>query len=120
MQNIATRFDNIKSWEEHRTIVHKYFKLLDIYNHNFSYFFCSSVDKSLRKVNTLFDKSANKAMDYAYNEYINNIIDTMREEEPAVRYEVYRKYIVNHTFYNNKRAVDCLTNEQIIELTRLL
>ena len=60
-------------------------------------------------------------MDYAYNEYINNIIDTMREEEPAVRYEVYQRYIVNHTFYNNnKRTVDCLTNEQIIELTRLL
>ena len=31
MQNIATRFDNIKSWKEHRTIVCKYFKLLDIY-----------------------------------------------------------------------------------------
>ena len=121
MQNIATRFNNTKSWEEHRTIAHKYFKLLGIYNNNFSYFFCSSVDKSLQKVNPLFEKSADKSMDYAYNEYINNIIDTMREEEPAVRYEIYQKYIVNHTFYkNNKRAVDCLTNEQIIELTRLL
>ena len=121
MQNIATRFDNTKSWEEHRTIVHKYFKLLDIYNNNFPYFFCSSVDKSLQKVNPLFDKSANKAMDYAHSEYINDIINSMREEEPAVRYEVYQKYIVNYTFYKtNKRAVDCLTNEQIIELTRLL
>lgn len=121
MQNIATRFDNIKSWEEHRTIVCKYFKLMDIYNHNFSYFFCSSVDKSLRKVNPLFEKSANKAMDYAYSEYINEIIDGLRNEIPERRYEVYQKYIVNHTFYkNNKRAVDCLTNEQIIEIANLL
>ena len=120
MQNVIKRFENATSWEEHSATTQRYFKLFDIYNNNFTYFYSIKLDRIMKPASIAFETSANKAMDYAYNEYINNIIDTMREEEPAVRYEVYQRYIVNHTFYNNKRAVDYLTNEQIIELTRLL
>ena len=121
MQNVIKRFENITSWEEHRATTQRYFKLFDIYNNNFTYFYCIKVDRIMKPTSIAFENSANKAMDYSYSEYINDIIDSLRDEIPERRYEVYQKYIVNYTFFNtNKRAVDCLTNEQIIELTRLL
>lgn len=121
MQNVINRFENITSWEEHRATTQRYFKLFDIYNNNFTYFYCIKVDRIMKPTSIAFENSANKAMDYSYSEYINDIIDSLRDEIPERRYEVYQKYIVNYTFFStNKRAVDCLTNEQIIELTRLL
>ena len=121
MQNVIKRFENATSWKKHRATTQRYFKLFDIYNNNFTYFFCVKVDRVMKPTSIAFENSADKAMDYAYNEYINDIIDSLRDEIPERRWEVYQKYIVNYTFFNtNKRAVDCLTNEQIIELTRLL
>ena len=121
MQNVIKRFENATSWEEHRATTQRYFKLFDIYNNNFTYFYSIKVDRIMKPASIAFETSANKAMDYAYSEYINDIINSMRDEIPEIRYEVYQKYIVNYTFYKtNKRAVDCLTNEQIIELIRLL
>ena len=121
MQNVIKRFENITSWEKHRATTQRYFKLFDIYNNNFTYFYCIKVERVMKPTSIAFENSANKAMDYSYSEYINDIIDSLRDEIPERRYEVYQKYIVNYTFYKtDKRAVDCLTNEQIIELTRLL
>ena len=122
MQNVIKRFDNATSWEEHRATTQRYFKLYDIYNNNFTYFYCIKVDRILEPTSIAFENSADKAIEQAHYDYINNIINSMREEYlPERRWEVYQKYIVNYTFFKtNKRAVDCLTNEQIIELTRLL
>ena len=121
MQNVIKRFENATSWEEHRATTQRYFKLFDIYNNNFPYFYCIKVDRIMKPTSIAFENSADKVMDYAYNEYINDVIDSLRDEIPERRWEVYQKYIVNYTFFKtNKRAVDCLTNEQIIEITRLL
>lgn len=121
MQNVIKRFENATSWDEHRATTQRYFRLFDIYNNNFTYFFCVKVKRIMKPTSIAFENSSDKAIEQAHYDYINDIINSMREEEPAVRYEVYQKYIVNYTFFKtNKRAVDCLTNEQIIELTRLL
>lgn len=122
MQNVIKRFDNATSWEEHRATTQRYFKLFDIYNNNFTYFFCIKVERVMKPTSIAFENSADKAIEQVHHDYINDIINGMREEYfPEIRWEIYQKYIVNHTFFKtNKRAVDCLTNEQIIELTRLL
>lgn len=122
MQNVIKRFENATSLEEHRATTRSYFKLFDIYNNNFTYFFCVKVDKMMKPASIAFENSADKAIERVHYDYINDIINGMREEcLPERRWEVYQKYIVNHTFFKtNKRAVDCLTNEQIIEITRLL
>ena len=122
MQNIIKRFDNATSWEEHRATTQRYFKLFDIYNNNFTYFFCARVDRIMKPASIAFEKSADKTIEQVHHDYINDIINGMREEFFVERrWEIYQKYIVNYTFYKtDKRAVDCLTNEQIIELTRLL
>ena len=122
MQNIIKRFDNATSWDEHRATTQRYFKLFDIYNNNFPYFYCIKVERVMKPTSIAFENSADKAIEQAYYDYINDIINGMREEFFVERrWEIYQKYIVNYTFYKtDKRAVDCLTNEQIIELTRLL
>ena len=122
MQNVIKRFDNATSWEEHRATTQRYIKLFDIYNNNFPYFYCRKVDRIMKPTSIAFENSSNKAIEQAHYDYINNIIEGMREEFfTEKRWEIYQKYIVNYTFFKtNKRAVDCLTNEQIIEITRLL
>lgn len=122
MQNVIKRFENATSWEEHRATTQRYFKLFDIYNNNFTYFFCVKVDRIMKPTSIAFENSADKAIERVHYDYINDIINGMREEHfPERRWEVYQKYIVNYTFFKtNKRAVDCLTNEQIIEITKLL
>lgn len=122
MQNVIKRFDNDTSWEEHKATTQRYFNLFDIYNNNFTYFFCVKVDKIMKPASIAFETSADKTIEQVHHDYINDIINGMREEYFVERrWEIYQKYIVNYTFYKtNKRAVDCLTNEQIIELTRLL
>ena len=122
MQIVIKRFENATTWEEHRATTQRYFKLYDIYNNNFPYLYCIKVDRIMKPTSIAFKNSADKAIEQAHYDYINDIINSMREEYlPERRWEVYQKYIVNYTFFStNKRAVDCLTNEQIIELTRLL
>lgn len=122
MRNVIKRFENATSWEEHRATTQRYFKLFDIYNNNFTYFYSIKVDRIMKPASIAFETSADKSIEQVHYDYINNIIEGMREEcFPEIRREIYQKYIVNYTFFKtNKRAVDCLTNEQIIEIARLL